>query len=84
MSTIRILVVEDSSSRGVVSSLPQSRKESHLQIISEVSDGLEAILKAKELKPDLILLDIGLPKLNGVDAAFDIYAALPRRPKYCS
>ena len=39
------------------------------QIICEVADGMEAVLKARELKPDLILLDIGLPKLNGIDAA---------------
>jgi CheY-like chemotaxis protein len=37
-----------------------------LQIICEVGDGLEAVKKAEELKPDLILLDIGLPTLNGI------------------
>jgi DNA-binding response OmpR family regulator len=40
-----------------------------LQVICEVSDGLEAVKKAEELKPDLVLLDIGLPKLNGIEAA---------------
>lgn len=39
------------------------------QVIAEASDGSETIQKAKELKPDLILLDIGLPKLNGIEAA---------------
>jgi CheY-like chemotaxis protein len=42
------------------------------QIIAEVSDGSEAIQKAEELKPDLIVLDIGLPKLNGIEAARQI------------
>jgi len=37
-----------------------------------VSDGLEAVLKAAELQPDLILLDIGLPGLNGIEAARQI------------
>jgi DNA-binding NarL/FixJ family response regulator len=37
--------------------------------ISQASDGLEAVQKFRELKPDLILLDIGLPQLNGLDVA---------------
>jgi CheY-like chemotaxis protein len=40
-----------------------------LQIVGEVSDGLEAVQKAQELQPDLIVLDIGLPTLNGIEAA---------------
>jgi DNA-binding NarL/FixJ family response regulator len=43
----------------------------------EASDGLEAVHKAKELQPDLILLDIGLPKLNGMEAARQIAAVSP-------
>ena len=39
------------------------------QVIAEAADGPEAIQKAEELKPDLIVLDIGLPKLNGIEAA---------------
>jgi DNA-binding NarL/FixJ family response regulator len=48
-----------------------------LRIIGEVSDGLEAVKKAQELKPDLVLLDISLPKLNGVQAAIRIRKAVP-------
>ena len=40
-----------------------------LQIVGEVWDGLEAVRKAEELQPDLIVLDIGLPTLNGIEAA---------------
>lgn len=43
-----------------------------MQVICEVSNGLEAVQKAEELKPDLILLDIGLPGLNGIEAARQI------------
>src|SRR5882724_6817787 len=44
-------------------------KGPELQVICEVSDGFEAVQKAEELKPDLIVLDIGLPTLNGFEAA---------------
>ena len=66
--SIRILIVDDFEDwRRKVRQLLQERPE--LQVICEVSDGLEAVQKADELKPDLILLDIGLPKLNGIEAA---------------
>lgn len=47
------------------------------QIICEAADGLEAVQKSEELQPDLILLDIGLPKLNGLEAARRICAIAP-------
>jgi CheY-like chemotaxis protein len=50
---------------------------SELQIIGEASDGLEAVRKAEELHPDLILLDIGLPSLNGIEAARRIHKVSP-------
>ena len=40
-----------------------------LQVVGEVSDGLEAVRRAEELQPDLILLDVGLPSLGGMEAA---------------
>ena len=67
-SSVRVLVVEDSGPfrRFICSTLG---KRPELQIVGEVSDGLEAVHKVEELQPDLILLDIGLPTLNGIDAA---------------
>jgi len=67
-SSIRVLVADDYEPflRFLSSSL-QYRPD--VQVICEVADGLEAVQKAAELQPDLILLDIGLPKLNGIEAA---------------
>ena len=53
----------------------QTRPE--LRVVAEVGDGLEAVQKAQELKPDLILLDIGLPTLNGLEAADRIRQVAP-------
>jgi DNA-binding NarL/FixJ family response regulator len=68
VSSFRVLVVEDYEPfrRFVCSTLG---KRPELQIVCEVSDGLEAVHKAEELQPDLILLDVGLPSLNGIEAA---------------
>ena len=67
-SRIRVLVVEDNEPfRRFVCTTLSTRPE--LQIISEASDGLEAVQKAVEQQPDLIVLDIGLPSLNGIETA---------------
>ena len=54
------------------------RKKPEFQIVGEVADGLEAVQKAEELQPDLIMLDIGLPSLNGIDAARRIRKLSPK------
>jgi len=76
VSSIRVLVVEDflPFRRFVCSTLG---KKPELQVICEVSDGLEAVQRAEELRPDLILLDIGLPTLNGIEAARRIRSLAP-------
>lgn len=76
MESLRILVADDCKDwRRQVHLLLRMRTE--LQVICEVSDGSEAVGKTKELKPDLILLDIALPTLNGIEVARQIRRLSP-------
>jgi DNA-binding NarL/FixJ family response regulator len=75
-SIIRILLVDDYAPwrRFVRLTLQVQDK---LKIIGEVGDGMEAVAQAQELQPDLILLDVGLPTLNGIEAARQIREVSP-------
>jgi DNA-binding NarL/FixJ family response regulator len=76
-SEIRILVVEDFEPfLTLVKSLLNGKPD--FELIGTASDGPEAISKAQKLKPDVILLDIGLPTLNGIAAARQIHKLVPR------
>jgi DNA-binding NarL/FixJ family response regulator len=76
ITPVSILLVEDFApfrklTRSILAEKPG------WQIIGEVSDGLAAVQQAAELKPDLILLDIGLPQMNGMEAARQIRERAP-------
>ena len=49
-----------------------------MRVIGQAMDGLEAIQKAEQLQPDIILLDVGLPMLNGIEAAAQIKKVAPK------
>ena len=76
LSIVKILLVDDFVRwHQVVRSLLQPNAE--LQVISEATNGLEAVEKALELQPDLVLLDIGLPVMNGIEVARHICGVAP-------
>jgi DNA-binding NarL/FixJ family response regulator len=71
------MLVDDSEPwRIYLRSLLQERLD--LKVVGEAADGLEAVEKAQELQPDLILLDIGLPRINGIEAAKRICEVAPK------
>jgi len=74
--SFKILVVEDFDRyRQFIVLILRQRAE--FQLIYEASDGLEAVERAEELKPDLVLLDIGLPRVNGIEAGRRIRKVSP-------
>ena len=65
---VHVLVVDDYAPfRHYVCSMLEQMPQ--MRLVGEAADGLEAVQKADELQPDLVLMDIGLPSLNGIEAA---------------
>jgi CheY-like chemotaxis protein len=74
-----ILVVDDSDTVRKVTRL-FLETQIDLEVCGEAVDGVDAIEKAKELKPDLIVLDLVMPRLNGIEAASAIKGMMPQVP----
>jgi DNA-binding NarL/FixJ family response regulator len=73
----QILIVDDSDVvRRVVRSVLESQTKH--QVCGEAIDGVDAIEKANALKPDLIVLDLAMPRMNGLEAAMALKSAVPR------
>src|SRR3972149_2019116 len=65
--TIRVLVVDDHAivRKGIIALLAT---EPDIQVVGEAADGLEALTKAKHFSPDVILMDLVMPKVGGIEA----------------
>ena len=76
MKTLRILIADD---HGLVRRGARSILDSQpgWKVIGEAANGREAVEKAIELKPDVAVVDIGMPELDGVEVARQIRAAVP-------
>jgi DNA-binding NarL/FixJ family response regulator len=74
-----ILIVDDSATvRHVIRAFLEG--QSNIAVCGEAADGVDAIEKAKILKPDLIVLDLAMPRMNGVEAASVLKAMMPHVP----
>jgi len=76
MNPLRLLIADDHAVvRAGLRALLESRKG--WEVCAEASDGRDAVEKAIKFKPDILILDIGMPLLNGVDATRRIHKSLP-------
>src|SRR5205814_5827489 len=77
MGTFRILIADDHEVvRKGLMALLQSQHD--WQVCGEAGDGREAVEKAQQLKPDVVILDIGMPGLNGLEATRQILKSNPQ------
>jgi DNA-binding NarL/FixJ family response regulator len=74
-----ILVVDDSETCRKVTRL-FLESQLGLDVCGEAVDGVDAVEKARTLKPDLVVLDLAMPRMNGVEAASELRAMMPRVP----
>ncbi len=77
MDPIKVLLVDDHTlfRRGVAAVLAN---EEGLEVVGEAADGLEAIEKAKEIAPDVILMDLNMPRCSGLEAIQALQAEMPQ------
>ncbi len=76
MPTIKVLIVDDNA-KFIESVKKLLSNEQDIEVIGEATEGKKAILKAKELKPDIVLMDVRMPEMNGLKATRRISQIMP-------
>ncbi len=76
MSKIRVLIADDHAlvREGIAALL---RLSGDIEVVGEASDGIEAVERAKKDNPDVVLMDIGMPRLGGLEATLEIKKTVP-------
>ena len=78
--TVRVLVVDDQPVvRAGVATIIGTQPD--LEVIGEAADGLQAVAKAAQLRPDVIVMDVRMPQLDGIDATRRVIALTPVPPR---
>jgi PAS domain S-box-containing protein len=73
---LRILIVDDHAAvRGALRQMLHERRQ--LRVVGEATDGIDAIVQARQLRPDVILMDVMMPHMDGIEATARIHAELP-------
>lgn len=76
-TSTRTLIVDDSAAfRRCIQAFLES--ESEIEVVGEATSGMEAIIKARELKPDLVLIDMRMPGMDGISAARQLREEMPK------
>jgi NarL family two-component system response regulator LiaR len=76
---VRILIVDDSEVfRGGLRTMVEAQTD--WEVCGEAADGVQAIQKTRQLAPDLIIIDLVMPRMSGIDAAIEILKEFPGVP----
>ena len=74
----RVLIVDDNPA--LRREIRRQLESAGLEVCGEASDGIEGLEKAREVRPDLVILDVAMPRLNGIDAARELRKVQPKLP----